>query len=126
MGGHPDPRSAGVRRAGLPPLHHEPREERAGAGGGPGGLAAGRPRGGLTTPAAWRVSPRRSFGSAAVCSGQMNNTCFIFLIRRDHVLELTAHLAAGILALVLLTGASSAGSRAAAQPAATTTAVAGR
>lgn len=34
----------------------------------------------------------------------MNNTYFIFLIRRDHVLQLTAHLAAGILALVLLTG----------------------
>jgi hypothetical protein len=36
----------------------------------------------------------------------MNNTCFIFLIRRDHVLGLGAHLAAGILALVLLTGAA--------------------
>jgi hypothetical protein len=34
----------------------------------------------------------------------MNNPYFIFLIRRDHVLGLTVHLAAGILALVLLTG----------------------
>jgi hypothetical protein len=36
----------------------------------------------------------------------MNNTSFIFLIRRDPVLGLAAHLAAGILALVLLTGAA--------------------
>ncbi len=36
----------------------------------------------------------------------MNNASSIFLIRRDHVLGLAAHLAAGILALVLLTGAA--------------------
>lgn len=47
----------------------------------------------------------------------MNNTCFIFLIRGDHVLGLAAHLAAGILALALLTGAAPAKSRADAQAA---------
>ena len=36
----------------------------------------------------------------------MNNTCLLFLNRRDPILGLTAHLAAGILALILLTGAA--------------------
>lgn len=36
----------------------------------------------------------------------MNNTCLLFLNRRDPILGLSAHLAAGILALVLLTGAA--------------------
>lgn len=39
----------------------------------------------------------------------MNNTSLIFLIRRDSVLGLAAHLAAGILALVMLTGAAGTG-----------------
>lgn len=55
--------------------------------------------------------PTDPLPSPGLCSGiqsdtAMNNTCFIFLIRRDHVLGLAAHLAAGILALVLLTGAA--------------------
>jgi hypothetical protein len=36
----------------------------------------------------------------------MNSPYFILLIRRDHVLGLGAHLAAGIIALLLLTGAA--------------------
>jgi hypothetical protein len=43
----------------------------------------------------------------------MNNTCFIFLVRRDHVLALAAHLAVGILALVLVTVAARADTSAA-------------
>ena len=52
------------------------------------------------------VFRRRSMLSGSQSDAAMNNTCFIFLIRRDHVLGLTAHLAAGILALLLLTGAA--------------------
>jgi hypothetical protein len=55
----------------------------------------------------------------------MNNPYFIFLIRRDHVLGLTVHLAAGILALVLLTGIARA-ENPAASPRAASSVVAGR
>jgi hypothetical protein len=41
----------------------------------------------------------------------MNNPDFISLIRSDHVIGLGAHLVAGILALVLLTGAARAENR---------------
>lgn len=34
----------------------------------------------------------------------MNNTYFLHLIRRDSAVQLTIHLAAGILALLLITG----------------------
>jgi hypothetical protein len=40
-------------------------------------------------------------------SKAMNNSSCIFLIRCDHAVGLACHLAAGILALVLLTGATS-------------------
>jgi hypothetical protein len=55
----------------------------------------------------------------------MNNPYFIFLIRRDHVLGLTVHLAAGILALVLLTGIARAENPAVSHPS-VSSAVAGR
>ncbi len=36
------------------------------------------------------------------------NTLFVFIVRRDHIAQLTAHLAAGLVALALLSGMATA------------------
>jgi hypothetical protein len=53
----------------------------------------------------------------------MNSPYLLFLNRRDPIVGLAAHLAAGILALVLLTGAARAGSHAASPVAAAPSAI---
>lgn len=56
----------------------------------------------------------------------MNNSGLLFLIRRDATRGLAAHLAAGILALVLLTGAARTSSRTVAHTATASSVVAHR
>jgi hypothetical protein len=70
--------------------------------------------------------PKGYLSGETTDSATMNSPYFIFLIRVDHVLGLAVHLAAGILALMLLTGAAGAGNHAATATTTPPAVVAGR